>query len=385
MSTSQLSLSPSSRGIDLLSVLTHILGQAVPRGGELEEFVCGKCVCVLERIFKFDCVIARVRALSSERLQKMTQERNKIRQWVCRNYCQRHPQDCPNWDSTSEEDGEGYGEMLQENMALSEYEFWSERWDACPYFTKTGKRCGKGKGCEGCDFLRVSDSDYESVCGIPRHLPFRPSSPFALSRDKSRSVPLPWQEGPPRSASPSLAGSTPSLPRLLHSASAGSLDSHDGHRPPRSPDVLSASFVLKELKGVEGKALRSPAGSRIPVLGRRNSSCSEGAEEPAIGERSFGTTVGVEEELRDVLTDLRDEFLPLHQEVSRPLVLVKSQPPRRHALETFGQVCQQILTVPLGKMADTHDVKSLVLSEPSRWRSRAPARPAGQAGVPRGG
>lgn len=324
-----MSLSSSSKAIDLLSVLTHILGQAVPRGGQLGEFVCGKCVCVLERVFKFDSVIARVRLLSSQRLQKMTQERNKIRQWVRKNYCQRHPQDFQNWGSTSEEDAEvekeGYREMLKENMALSEYECWSERWDTCPYFIKTGKRCRKGKGCEGCDFLRVSDSDYESVCGVPRHLPFQPSSPLVLTRDKSQSMPLHWQEEPPMGSGPgSLTGSMSSLPGLSHSESTLSLDSHDGRRALDSPGFLSANFVLKELKGVEGKPLRSPAGSRIPVLDRKNSSYLEEAEalaSPLVNKAlSFGTLgngeVEMEEEDGDVLTDLRDEFLPLHKEVS---------------------------------------------------------------------
>lgn len=310
----------------------------MPRGGELGEFVCGKCVCVLERVFKYDSVIARVRVLSSQRLQKMTQERNKIRQWVRKNYCQRHPQDFQNWGSTSEEDGEvekeGYREMLKENMALSGYECWSERWDTCPCFIKTGKRCGKGKGCEGCDFLRVSDSDYESVCGVPRHLPFQLSSPLGLTRDKSQSMPLHWQEEPSISSGPpSLAGSTPSLPGLLHLESIQSLNPHGGHQLFDSPGFLSANFVLKELKRVEGRPLRSPAGSRIPVLGRKNSSYSEEAEElasPLVNKvLSFGSLgngeVELEEEVRDVLTDSRDEFLPLHKEVSLPLLAVFSQ------------------------------------------------------------
>lgn len=334
LSKSQSSLSSSSKGVDLLSVLTHILGQSVPRGGDLGEFVCGKCVCILERVFRFDSVIARVRVLSSERLQKLTQERNKIRQWVRKSYRQRHPQDFQSWGSTSEEDSEwdkeGYRDMLKENMALSEYECWSERWDTCPYFIKTGKRCRKGKGCEGCDVLRVSDSDYEAVCGVPRHLPFQPSSPFGLTRDKSQSMPLHWQGEPSISASPrSLAGSTPSLHGSLHSGSIQSLDSPDGHDPFDSAGFFPANFVLKELKRIEGKMVRSPAGSRIPILSRNNGNYSEKAEEaasPSVNKAlSFGTLengdIGMDEEVSDVLMDLRDEFLPLHQEVSSFVML----------------------------------------------------------------
>ncbi|XP_060905978.1 uncharacterized protein si:ch73-95l15.5 isoform X1 [Labrus mixtus] len=324
LSMSQLSLSSQSKAMDLLSVLTHILGQHVPRGSGQGEFVCGKCVTALERVFKFDSVIARVRMLSSERLQKLTQERDKIRQWVRQNYRQKHPGDFNSRGSTSEEDGEGekegYREMLRENMALSEYECWSEKWDTCPYFIRTGKRCRKGKCCEGCDSLRVSDSDYESACGIPRHLPFQPFSPLPLSRDKSRSMPVHWNRVPSiRSCSSSLAGSTLSLQASSRAESIQSLDSLDGNDPFDSPGV---HFVLNELRSIEGKPISSPSGSRIPILGRKDGKYSGKVGEtvsPRVNRvLSFGEVENGGEEMAgedgDVLTELRDEFMPLHRE-----------------------------------------------------------------------
>lgn len=308
-------------------MLTHILGQSVPRGSGQGEFVCGKCVCVLERVFKFDSVIARVRVLSSERLQKLTQERDKIRQWVRQSYHQRHPGDLQGRGSTSEEDGEaekeGYREMLKENMALSEYECWSEKWDTCPYFIRTGKRCRKGKGCEGCDSLRVSDSDYESVCGVPRHLPLQPFSPLALSRDKSRSMPLHWHRVPSMGSTPSsLAGSCLSLQASSRTASIQSLDSLDGNDPFDSSGAHPADLVLKELRSIEAKPVSSPSGSRIPVLGRKDGRYSgRGGEaaSPAVNRvLNFGDVENggdeVDKEDGDVLSELRDEFMPLHRE-----------------------------------------------------------------------
>lgn len=327
LSKSQLSVNSPSKSVDVLAVLTHILGQSVPRGSGQGEFVCGKCVSALERVFKFDSVIARVRVLSSERLQKLTQERDKIRQWVRQNYQHRHPRDVQNRGSTSEEDGEadkeGYREMLKENMALSEYECWSEKWDTCPYFIRTGKRCRKGKGCEGCDSLRVSDSDYESVCGVPRRLPFQPFSPLALSRDISRSMPLHWQRVPSLGSSPaSLAGSSLSLRAPSRTESIQSLDSLDGNDPFDLPGDQSVNFVLKELRSIEGKPVSSPPGSRIPVLGRRNGRCTGKVGEvasPTVNRvLNFGDIENggheVDEEDGDVLTELRDEFMPLHRE-----------------------------------------------------------------------
>ncbi|XP_014892398.1 uncharacterized protein LOC106950213 isoform X2 [Poecilia latipinna] len=320
LSQSQVSLSSPSKSVDILTVLTHILGQSVPRNGRTGEFVCGKCVSALERVFKFDTVIARVRVLSSERLQKLTQERDKIRQWVRQNYRQRHPQELRSRSSASEEDSEaereGYRDMLKNNMALSEYECWSERWDTCPYFIRTGKRCRKGKGCEGCDSLRVSDSDYESVCGIPRHMP---SSPLELTRDKSRSMPLHWH-GVPRSSPPSLTGSSLSLRAPSRTESLHSLDTLDGNDPFCSLGDQAVSFVLTELRSIEGKPLGSPSGSKIPVLGRKGGK-NPGPASPRVSRvLIFGDLENgggqMEEEDGDVLTELRDEYMPLQRENS---------------------------------------------------------------------
>uniref|UniRef100_A0AAV2MG34 Short myomegalin-like EB1 binding protein N-terminal domain-containing protein n=1 Tax=Knipowitschia caucasica TaxID=637954 RepID=A0AAV2MG34_KNICA len=326
LTRSQLSRN-SPKSFDLLSVLTHILGASVSRGdAHTSEFICGKCASMLERVFKYDSVIARVRVLSSERLQKLAQERDKIRQWVRCSYADRNPRDYyANRGSTSEEDcdweKDGYREMLQENMALSEYECWSEKWDTCPYFIQTGKRCRKGKGCEGCDALRVSDYDYESVCGVPRHLPSQCFSPsLALSRDKSQSMPLNWQK--PRStccSSPaSLAGSTISLPSRTESVR--SLDSLDGKD---SPQGLTMAMLLKEIGEIQGKPLQSPAGSRIPVLDRDGNS-GERRRRKQVLNRVLDFENGEEEDV-DVLLELRDEFLPLHGQSSggRPLQVVK--------------------------------------------------------------
>ncbi|XP_024858115.1 CDK5 regulatory subunit-associated protein 2 isoform X2 [Kryptolebias marmoratus] len=320
LSKSQASVSSPSKGVDLLAVLTHILGQAVPRDSAVGEFVCGKCVSALERVFKFDTVISRVRVLSSERLQKLMMERDKIRQWVRHNYQHRHPRDV----QTSEEDGdaekEGYREMLKENMALSEYECWSEKWDTCPYFLRTGKRCRKGKGCEGCDSLRVSDSDYESVCGIPRHLPSQPFSPLGLSRDKSQSMPLHWQGVPSTRSSPaSLAGSSRSLRASSRTESIQSLDSFDGPDPFDSPGDQAVNLLLRELRSIEGRPVSSPSGSRIPVLSRRFAGKGDGLSTPTVSrELDFREVENgqdqVDGEDGDVLTELRDDYMPLHQE-----------------------------------------------------------------------
>ncbi|CAL8261790.1 unnamed protein product [Boreogadus saida] len=342
-SLSRYQLAPSSpaKGLDLLAVLSHILGRTVPRGGSRGEFLCGKCVAILERVFKFDSVIARVKVLSSERLQKLREQRDRMGSWVRYAYG-RGPAgegEGPGGGGGVEDEageGPGYREMLQDNMSLSEYECWSERWDACPHFVRTGKRCGRGPGCEGCDSLRVSDSDYESVCGVPRHLPPHVTSSLALSRIKSNSMPLRW------SSQASLGGSSLSSSPSSRTKSVQSLDSLDngggggdgggdggGADPFDGPEGY-VDLLLKELKNLEGKPVCSPSGSRIPLLDRsegrpsnqkgapvetytvnRKLSFEENGQNGQNGQSGQDGQKKVKG-TRDVPLDLADDFLPLH-------------------------------------------------------------------------
>lgn len=326
--------SPAAKATDLLSILTHITGQPVSRGSGQREFLCGKCASLLERVFKFDTVINRVKLLSSERLQKLKQERDKIRQWVRNAYQHtqpKHSDDPQGKETCGGVDGkEDYRSLLRDNLALSEYECWSEKSDSCcPYFQRTGKQCKRGKNCQVCHSLRVSDSDYESVCGIPRNLPFQPFSPLALSRDKSQSMPLHWSREPSVSCSPT-SGSCLSLRyqsvQSLDSLDDGSDDLSDWRETPTSNNV-HMDAILRELKCIPWKPINSPVGSRIPVLGRG----SEGtAGEPSSGLGAVGDTelvrklVFEEQSQGDAegrscestlapLEELQDEFLPLHK------------------------------------------------------------------------
>ncbi|GAA6102957.1 uncharacterized protein si:ch73-95l15.5 [Tachysurus ichikawai] len=354
-----------NKGMDLLAVLTHILGQTVTRGNGKEEFVCGKCVSVIERVFKFDTVIARVQVLSRERLQKLTQERDRLRQWVRSRYRQRHPSDLKSRGSSSEDDfelgesdsGKAYREMLSDNMALAAYECWSEKAESCPHFKRTGKRCSKLKNCECCDSLRVSDYNYEFICGVPRHLPAEALSPFSLSRDKSQSMPLHW------SKAPSLHSSPASLSGSCHSLKARSLDSVDGHDPFDWPDEnsLILDSILHKLKSIEGKPVRSPTGSRIPVLVKGPNGILVDGSPPIKVTRvlSFGQGDEQEEEdlngeSEDVLTELRDEFLPLHREgtTARVHLVVKQ------LQEQLDQAQARIRTLEAGLQNSTLSVPS---------------------------
>ncbi|XP_077455390.1 uncharacterized protein LOC144073443 [Stigmatopora argus] len=312
LSKSQASSGSPSKSPDLLSILNHIVGGTLRRGAGRGEFICGKCISVLERVFKFDTVIARVRALSSDRLIKLIQERDRVRRWVRENYVRRHPSgDDDNEEGAGGDDSkDDYRDMLKDNMALAEYECWSEKWDTCPYFIRTGKRCRKGQNCEGCDSLRVSDSDYESVCGIPRRLPNQASSPLPLSRDKSQSMPLHWHpvlSDCSRPASPAASNFS------LRTPSVQSLDSLD--EPSDSPGHFLLGSLLRELLRPGLRPVRSPAGSRIPVLNarRRSSQMTSPVVNRNLSFEENGNHHAEEEVDRGVM-ETEDEFLPLHQQ-----------------------------------------------------------------------
>ncbi|KAK6470058.1 hypothetical protein HHUSO_G31679 [Huso huso] len=341
------SSSPNSR-MDLLAILTHVLGREIPRKDGRGEFLCGKCVSVLERVFKFDTVIARVRTLSLEKLQRLASEKEKMCSWMSGIYTRRHfnsrKSNTSVGDRMSDVDSsDGYQAMLRENMALSEYEWWSEKWDACPYYRKTGKCCQKGKNCEGCNALRVSDSDYESVCGVPRrlanstHLQNFSPSPFASSRDKSRSMPLDWlnrsyssSKNSRKCSSTLSVGSSQSLScdtpgPTSRSNSVLSLDSEGFPDPFDWPvgdiDVTSPALmeVLRKIREIEYRPVQSPPRSKIPVRDRagegrggtpgRQERGGVGGLQRAL---SFGESLDGENE-EDVLTELRDEYLPLNR------------------------------------------------------------------------
>ncbi len=186
-----------------------------------------------------------------------------------------------------------------------------------------GKRCQKGKMCECCDSLRVSDSDYESVCGIPRHLPDQAFTSLGLSREKSCSMPLHWSKVPSVRSSPaSLSGSCHSLRSRSRTASVQSLDSLDGNNPFDWPEEHSVIIdtIFKELRRIEGKPVKSPAGSRIPVLHRGDVQNGKDFSTGLVrvlnfGEGHNGTEDEFEEENDDILTELKDDFMPLQREV----------------------------------------------------------------------
>nr|XP_032828945.1 uncharacterized protein LOC116953151 [Petromyzon marinus]XP_032828946.1 uncharacterized protein LOC116953151 [Petromyzon marinus]XP_032828947.1 uncharacterized protein LOC116953151 [Petromyzon marinus]XP_032828948.1 uncharacterized protein LOC116953151 [Petromyzon marinus] len=204
-------------------ILSHLLGQELVRGDGRGEFACGKCAFSLERVYRYDGVMNRVKALSIERMQKLATERDKLAQCVLFQYGRSNPgQGRPGGGRQRLLDASrvAYNDLLQDDAAFSEYESWSERGGggdgsggACSYsFASTPLKSAPGgrgpsrhgpasgrstpSGCGGAaamrrsvsvDSLRVPDARYESVCKVPRKVAagMGARSPWSVSRSVS--------------------------------------------------------------------------------------------------------------------------------------------------------------------------------------------------------
>ncbi|XP_055007792.1 uncharacterized protein LOC129408361 [Boleophthalmus pectinirostris] len=175
--------------LNLQVLLSHALGTEVMRDGR-GEFACSKCTFMLDRMYRFDTVIARVEALSIERLQRLLQEKHRLRQCIGGLYRKTNSGEATA-TVVAENDNDGivdisglthakYCALLQEDLVYSFYESWAEDGDChhhqhslCPpssgsEVTTAGSHRCSSRRCRGCSHLRVADSDYEAVCKVPR-------------------------------------------------------------------------------------------------------------------------------------------------------------------------------------------------------------------------
>ncbi|XP_067416340.1 doublesex- and mab-3-related transcription factor A2-like [Emydura macquarii macquarii] len=273
---------------DLRLLLAHVLGREPPRRGDGRgEFLCGKCAQALGRLFRFDAVIARVQALSLERLRRLLVEKERLARCLRHLHARRGPD--AGLAPGAQPPDPSYQRLLQEELALSGLECWAEGGGP-----GAGSPPCQNRWCHGCHGLRVADSDYEWVCRTPRRLGAG-SPTLPLCRDKSQSMPLVLGAGAGGHRGSRLSLRSGSL-GTASSCSLLSLDALAG------PETLGQA--LRALRGVGRRALRAPRGSRIPVLAGR-------AAPPALPREM--------EEDAEEDEDLGDEFLPLGVKVRREM------------------------------------------------------------------
>ncbi|KAM4739256.1 uncharacterized protein FYW61_003798 [Anableps anableps] len=295
--------------LSLQVLLSHALGRELSRDGR-REFACSKCTFMLERMYRFDTVIARVEALSLERLQKLLLEKERLRQCIGGLYRRSNPGE-PGMDDASVldlQDG-SYSDLIQEDLVFSVFESWADKEDPAldqNLHQCTGADSGqKPRRCRGCAALRVADSDYEAVCKVPRRIGRRSTScgpstrysaaPLGVEEPTRTSEATPVPKDPPSAAV--------EADKRSHSpaSSVESLESPTNHKMKEEPDPEEAAPLWKKpqsecplpgleallglLRGWEYRPVTPPRGSKLPVLvkAKLEASLSVPARSPCVG------------------------------------------------------------------------------------------------------
>ncbi|XP_065751697.1 myomegalin isoform X15 [Phocoena phocoena] len=287
--------------LNLQVLLSHVLGKDVSRDGKA-EFACSKCAFMLDRIYRFDTVIARIEALSIERLQKLLLEKDRLKFCIASMYRK-------NNDDTGAETKAGngtvdisglpdvrYSALLQEDFAYSGFECWVENEDQTQELHSCHASEGPGnrpRRCRGCAALRVADSDYEAICKVPRKvaksISYGPSTRWSTSICTEE--PALSEVGPPDLPSVKVPPDGESMEEGTPGSSVESLDASVQASPPQQkeeePERSSKELVkcdccsdeqapqhmcnhklelaLSMIKGLDYKPIQSPRGSKLPI------------------------------------------------------------------------------------------------------------------------
>ncbi|XP_028344732.1 myomegalin isoform X12 [Physeter macrocephalus] len=287
--------------LNLQVLLSHVLGKDVSRDGKA-EFACSKCAFMLDRIYRFDTVIARIEALSIERLQKLLLEKDRLKFCIASMYRK-------NNDDTGGETKAGngtvdisglpdvrYSALLQEDFAYSGFECWVENEDQTQELHSCHASEGPGnrpRRCRGCAALRVADSDYEAICKVPRKvaksISCGPSTRWSTSICTEE--PALSEVGPPDLPSVKVPPDGESMEEGTPGSSVESLDASVQASPPQQkeeePERSAKELVkcdccsdeqapqhmcnhklelaLSMIKGLDYKPIQSPRGSKLPI------------------------------------------------------------------------------------------------------------------------
>ncbi|XP_023662239.2 myomegalin-like isoform X3 [Paramormyrops kingsleyae] len=276
---------PASRP-NLQLLLSHALGRGLCRDGR-GEFACSKCAFVLERMYRFDTVIVRVEALSLERLQRLLEERERLRQHVSALYRRSNGAVAEEAEGTVGAAQLSYAILLQEDLANSGFESWAKQGmkgrgvEVAQHHCGTGETAGqRPRKCRGCATLRVADSDYEAVCRVPRRagrsVSCGPAACTLASGCEEEPVGIEQTQETPRTASG--GHTTPEEGGLSQNSSVESLDvivdvgrtpCGEGKGDPKEesePGDLEA--LLAPARRCPYRPVPTRRGSRLPVLAK---------------------------------------------------------------------------------------------------------------------
>lgn len=284
--------------LNLQVLLSHALGRDLQRDGRC-EFACSKCTFMLGRMYRFDTVIARVEALSIERLHRLLQEKERLRQCISALYHKNNLQETRGVTEVSNIDMSGlhnakYCALLQEDLTYSMYESWAEdedqMWECTQnppcHASELSSFWQRSRRCRGCRALRVADADYEAVCKVPRKVArsiscgpstrYSASGPGSACGEEQTATVTSTTLVPERrwTASSSSDGDHTLRERQSSGDSLESLDASPAEEPQSCEERLGASeeppskltLALSLLQDCVYNPVQSPRGSRLPVL-----------------------------------------------------------------------------------------------------------------------
>lgn len=358
--------------LNLQVLLSHVLGRELCRDGKA-EFACSKCAFMLDRIYRFDTVIARIEALSIERLQKLLLEKDRLKFCIASMYRR-------NNDDSGADDraGDGtvdlsnlpdvrYAALLQEDFAYSGYEYWTEQDEHGlePHSCHASEGASnRPRRCRGCAALRVADADYEAICKVPRKvaksISCGLSGRWSASMGNEESSVCDTTEsagarGPVDGESMEEGTPASSVESLDTTVEAGPLQQKDedvdkgvkgnGRCEDLAEDRVTPSsslsgnrleLALSLIKGLDYKPVQSPRGSRLPVPVRSSlpppklsrdladGSAAGGlayagsgfltAERKSLSRASLGLPLELSE-LQELWDDLCEDYMPLRVQV----------------------------------------------------------------------
>ncbi|KAM9130612.1 myomegalin isoform 5-T5 [Pangshura tecta] len=350
--------------LNLQVLLSHVLGKELCRDGKA-EFACSKCAFMLDRIYRFDTVIARIEALSIERLQKLLLEKDRLKFCIASMY-RRNNEDSGIDDKVV---GDGtvdisglpdvrYTALLQEDFAYSGFECWTEHEEHIPELHSCHASESMGnrpRRCHGCATLRVADADYEAICRVPRKvarsITCGPSTrwPASVCNEESSvcepitadsasaKVPVEeenMEEGTPGSSVESLDTAVKvSPPRQKdEEADKGAKGSEkcddclDAHTTPNSSSCGNRlELALSLIKAFDYKPVQSPRGSRLPIPVKSILPCSKPSRDLVDGSALLGSVNAGSgflsaatkpfplelSDLQELWDDLGEDYMPL--------------------------------------------------------------------------
>ncbi|XP_065505111.1 putative neuroblastoma breakpoint family member 8 isoform X2 [Caloenas nicobarica] len=354
--------------LNLQVLLSHVLGRELCRDGR-SEFACSKCAFMLDRIYRFDTVIARIEALSIERLQKLLLEKDRLKFCIASMY-RRNNED----SGADDRAGDGavdlsnlpdvrYAALLQEDFAYSGYEYWTDQDEHGlePHSCHTSEGASnRPRRCRGCAALRVADADYEAICKVPRKVARsiscglssrwsasmgnEESSVCDVAESASARGPVDgesMEEGTPASSIESLDTTVEASSSQQKDEDAdkgvkgnGKCDdfSDDRMTPNSSLSGNRLELALSLIKALDYKPLQSPRGSRLPIpvksslpppkLGRdlADGSASAGlacassaflnTDRKSFSRAPLGLSLEISE-LQELWDDLCEDYMPL--------------------------------------------------------------------------